>query len=54
MSTYLDISASSEDPLSDLSAKFPKLTVVDTFAEFMCTDYEGEYVWPCVQRLRHA
>ena len=38
MSTCMDISASPEDPLSDLSIEFPKLTVVDTFARFICAD----------------
>ena len=50
----MDIFAFSEDPLSDLSAKFLKLIAVDTFAGFTCADYEGEYIYPCVQRFGHA
>ena len=46
MSTCMDISTSLEDPMSDLSAEFPELTVVDTFAGFTCADCEGEYICP--------
>ena len=45
-STYIEISASLEDPLCDLLAKFPKLIIVNTFAGFTCADCEGEYICP--------
>ena len=51
MSICMDIFASLENPLSDLSAEFSELTVVDTFAGFTCANCEGEYICPMCAKI---